>query len=74
MDRLGMLTFKMTVRGEGLQEETYDIPCDSTVNMFLIEEPAVEGKTFTGWVFEDGTQVEDWFIMDRDITLIAQFE
>lgn len=74
MARLGTLTFKMTVRGEGLQEETYDIPCDSTVDMFLIEDPAVEGKTFTGWVFEDGTPVGDWFIMDRDITLIAQFE
>ena len=73
MDRLGLLTFTLTVRGEGMEEQKYDIACDTSVDIFDLEAPEIEGREFVGWMLEDGTMVDCFLLMDRDMILTAQF-
>lgn len=74
MDRLGVLTFTLTVRAEGLEDREYRIACDTSVDIYDVEIPEVEGRTFVEWLAEDGTPVVDFLMMDRDITLTARYE
>ena len=74
LDRIGILSFTLTVKGEKIEDREYTITCDSLLDPSDIELPEVEGLTFAGWTFEDGTPADDPFLMDRDITLIAVFE
>ena len=73
LDKLGQLTYVLTVRGEGMEERTYDIACDTMVDVYMLDTPEVEGKTFTDWTDESGAVV-DFIEMDADRTLTAQFE
>lgn len=73
MDRLGLVTFTLTVRADG-REKQYEIPCDTETDLSDLELPEKEGAEFTGWLMEDGTPAEDFLLMDRDIVLTAQFK
>ena len=73
LDRLGQLTFTLTVRAEGLQDREYQIAADTTIDVYDLETPEAEGKEFVGWAAEDGSVV-DFLEMDRDRTLTAQYE
>ena len=74
MDRLGILTFTLTVRGEGFEDREYQITCDTTIDIYDLEVPEVEGRKFSGWQLEDGTMVEDFLEVNRDIVLTALYE
>lgn len=74
MDRLGLITFTLTVRGEGMEEETYDISCDTYVDLYMLEVQPPEGKELAGFELEDETPAVDFLLMDRDITLTVIFE
>ena len=74
MDRLGLIYFKLTVRGEGIEEETYDISCDSYVDLYMLEPAVPDGMELAGFELEDGTPAVDFILMDRDITLTVIFE
>ncbi len=74
MDRLGIITCTLTVRGDGTAEETYQLSCDTYIDVFDISVPEAEGKSFTGWLTEDGTPADNFILMDRDMTLTAVFE
>ena len=52
-ERLGQLNFTLTTRwGEG-EEETYEVPCDTTVDPYDLEVPEAEGSVFRNWAYED---------------------
>ena len=74
MDRLGLINFKLTVRGEGIEEQTYDIPCDTYVDLYMLEIEEPEGKALAGFRLDDGTPAVDFVLMDRDMTLTVIFE
>ena len=74
MDRLGLIYFKLTVRGEGIEEETYDISCDTYVDLYMLEPAVPDGMELAGFELEDGTPAVDFILMDRDITLTVKFE
>ena len=73
LDRLGILNFTLTVRGEGIGERTFEMACDRNVDLYEVEDAIADGRTITGWLYEDGTPVGDFFLMDRDLTLTVQF-
>ena len=73
LDRLGLLTFALSVQGDGMEAKEYRIACDTTVDLNDLEIPEVEGRSFTGWFLEDGTPAEDFLVMTKDITLTARF-
>ena len=73
-ERLGLVSCAFTVRGEGVEEQTYMVSVDSYVSVYDIPEPEVEGKVFVGWALEDGTFANDFVWADKDITLTAVFE
>ena len=75
LEDLGILTFTVTFRGEGMEEVSYDVPAYQRLSpfMYVEEEPEAEGKTFAGWATEDGT-VTDSLIIEGDTVLTARFE
>lgn len=73
LDRIGIMTFTLTVRGNGIAEKTYEIASDTTVPLWQIEDGFEDELPISGWTFEDGTPVEDFFRMERDITLTVHF-
>ena len=74
LDRLGMMTVNLTVRVEGMEDRVIDQPCDQILDPYMIEVPEIEGREFEGWLLEDGTPVGDYLLMDRDITITAQYK
>ncbi len=75
LEDLGILTFTVTFRGEGVKEVTYDAPAFLGLNPYFYyeETPEAEGKEFAGWATEDGTLTE-YLIIDRDTILTAQYQ
>lgn len=75
LEDLGILTFTVTFRGEGMEEVSYDVPAYQRLSpfMYVEEEPEAEGKTFAGWATEDGT-VTDSLVIEGDTVLTARFE
>ena len=75
LEDLGILTFTVTFRGEGVEEVSYEVSAYQRLSpfMYVEEEPEAEGKTFAGWATEDGT-VTDSLIIEGDTVLTARFE
>ena len=75
LEDLGILTFTVTFRGEGMEEVSYEVPAYQRLSpfMYVEEEPEAEGKTFAGWATEDGT-VTDSLVIEGDTVLTARFE
>ena len=75
LDELGILTYTLTFRGEGMEEESYDVPAYMRLNVYtyMEETPEAEGKQFVGWAAEDGTLTEN-FVVSQDTVLTARFE
>ena len=75
LEDLGILTFTVTFRGEGMEEVSYEVPAYQRLSpfMYVEEEPETEGKTFAGWATEDGT-VTDSLVIEGDTVLTARFE
>ena len=75
MDRIGMTNCTLSVRGEGVEEESFKVNCDDYISLYDIWDliPADKTDSFAGWALEDGTIVEDFLWVDRDITLTAVY-
>lgn len=74
LDRIGWLYCSLTVTGEGVEEETFPMPLDQWADLYDLGIPEKEGWRFVGWALEDGTVVEDFLFLDRDVVLTAVFE
>ena len=75
LEDLGVLTFTVTFRGEGMEEASFDVPAYQGFDpFFYIEEaPEAEGKEFIGWAAEDGAPAE-YFVIERDTVLTAVYQ
>ena len=75
LDKLDVLTYSVTFRGENTEERTYDVSAFSGIDPYeyYMDEPNAEGKVFAGWALEDGT-ITDYYTVERDTVLTAVFE
>lgn len=74
LDKLGVLTFDVTFRGEYTEERTYSVSAFSGIDPYeyYMDEPTAAGKVFAGWAKEDGT-ITEYFTVERDTVLTAVF-
>lgn len=75
LDKLDVLTYTVTFRAEGEEDQVYAVPSFTGLNPFdyYEGEPAAEGKQFAGWALEDGTVTTDYFTVEQDTVLTAVF-